>query len=117
MSALPPKDIRLAQPRFQGENFARNLKLLDGFSTIARENDCTMAQLALAWLLARRDDIIPIPGTTRLDHLEENRRAVDVRLSPDTIARLDALINSKTVSGPRYNDATFAEIDTERVPA
>jgi len=117
VSALPAKDIRLAQPRFQGENFARNLKLLDGFSTIARENDCTMAQLALAWLLARRDDIIPIPGTTRLDHLEENTRAVDIRLSPDTIARLDALINSKTVSGPRYNDATFAEIDTERVPA
>lgn len=114
VSALPAKDIRLAQPRFQGENFARNLKLLDGLSTMARENDCTMAQLALAWVLAQRDDIIPIPGTTRLDHLEENAASVEVRLSPETIARLDALINARTVSGPRYNDATFPEIDTER---
>jgi len=111
---LPPKDIRRAQPRFQGENFARNLKLLDGLSQIARQNDCTLAQLALAWLLAQRDFIIPIPGTTRLDHLEENARALDVHLSPETIARLNALINAKTVSGPRYNDATFPEIDTER---
>ena len=115
VSELPPKDIRLAMPRFQGENFARNLKLLDGFVAIARENDCTPAQLALAWLLAQRDDIIPIPATTRLDHLEENVGAVDVRLSRETIARLDALINTKTVSGPRYNAATFPEIDTERV--
>ena len=114
VTALPPKDIRLAMPRFQGENFARNLKLLDGFTAIARENDCTPAQLALAWLLAQRDDIIPIPATTRLDHLEENVGAVDVRLSAETIARLNALINAKTVSGPRYNDATFPEIDTER---
>jgi len=114
-AALPPKDIRLAMPRFQGENFQRNLKLLDGFSAIARENDCTMAQLAMAWVLGRGEHIIPIPGTTRLDHLEENARAVEVRLSADTIARLDALINSKTVSGPRYNEATFPEIDTERL--
>jgi hypothetical protein len=116
VTALPPKDIRLAMPRFQGENFARNLKLLDGFIAIARENDCTPAQLALAWLLAQRDDIIPIPATTRLDHLEENMGALDVRLTPETIARLNALINAKTVSGPRYNDATFPEIDTERTP-
>jgi aryl-alcohol dehydrogenase-like predicted oxidoreductase len=73
-----------------------------------------MAQLALAWVLARRNDIIPIPGTTRLDHLKENAAAADIRLSADTIARLDALVNAKTVSGPRYNDATFLEIDTER---
>ena len=114
VGALPPKDIRLAQPRFMGENFQRNLKLLDGFMAIARENDCTPAQLALAWLLAQRDTIIPIPGTTRLDHLEENAGALDIRLSADTIARLNVLINARTVSGPRYNDATFPEIDTER---
>jgi aryl-alcohol dehydrogenase-like predicted oxidoreductase len=114
VSSLPPKDIRLAQPRFMGENFAKNLKLLDGLSVIARENDCTMAQLSLAWLLAQRDDIVPIPATTRIDHLEENIGALDVRLSAETIARLNALINAKTVSGPRYNDATFPEIDTER---
>jgi aryl-alcohol dehydrogenase-like predicted oxidoreductase len=117
IAALPQKDIRLAMPRFQGENFVRNLTLLDGFTAIARENDCTPAQLALAWLLAQRAYIIPIPGTTRLDHLEENARAIDIRLTAETIAKLNALINSKTVSGSRYNDATFTEIDTERVPA
>jgi aryl-alcohol dehydrogenase-like predicted oxidoreductase len=111
---LPAKDIRLAQPRFQGENFARNLTLLDDLSGIARENDCTMAQLALAWLLARGDHIVPIPGTTRPNHLEENAGALDVRLSSDTVARLEALINAATVSGARYNETTFPEIDTER---
>ena len=117
LAELPPKDIRLAMPRFQPENFTRNMKLLDSFVTIARENDCTPAQLCLAWLFAQRDYIVPIPGTTRLDHLEENARAVDIRLSAETIARLNTLINAKTVSGPRYNDATFKEIDTERLPA
>jgi len=114
VAALPAKDIRLAMPRFQGENFSKNLRLLDGFSGIARENDCSMAQLALAWLLAQGDHIIPIPGTTRLDHLEENARAPDIELSADALNRLDALINTSTVSGPRYNAATFSEIDTER---
>ena len=114
VAALPAKDIRLAMPRFQGENFSKNLRLLDGFSAIARQNDCSMAQLALAWLFARGDHIIPIPGTTRLDHLEENARAPGIELSADTLKRLDALINTATVSGPRYNAATFSEIDTER---
>ena len=75
VSALPPKDIRLAMPRFQAEHFARNLGLLDGLSNIARQNGCTMAQIALAWLLAQGEHIIPIPGTTRIDHLEENMGA------------------------------------------
>ncbi len=114
VAALPAKDIRLAMPRFQGENFSKNLRLLDGFSALARENDCSMAQLALAWLFAQGDHIVPIPGTTRLDHLEENARASDIELSADTLKRLDALINTATVSGPRYNAATFSEIDTER---
>jgi len=114
VAALPAKDIRLAMPRFQGENFSKNLRLLDGFSAIAHQNDCSMAQLALAWLFARGDHIIPIPGTTRLDHLEENARAPGIELSADTLKRLDALINTATVSGPRYNAATFSEIDTER---
>jgi aryl-alcohol dehydrogenase-like predicted oxidoreductase len=114
VATLPEKDIRLAMPRFQGENFSKNLKLLDAYSAIARENDCTMAQLALAWLLARGGHIVPIPGTTRLDHLEENTRAPEVDLSAETLNRLDALINTKTVAGPRYNEATFREIDTER---
>ena len=115
VSTLPPKDIRLAMPRFQGENFARNLTLLDRLEPVAREAGCTMAQLALAWLLAQRDDILPIPGTTRLDHLEENFQAMDVRLDAATLHRLDDIVNPRTVAGPRYNNATLPEIDTEDV--
>jgi aryl-alcohol dehydrogenase-like predicted oxidoreductase len=115
MAALPAKDIRHAMPRFQNEHFPRNLKLLDGFSAIARENDCTMGQLALAWLLAKSKIVIPIPGTTRLDHLAENADAAEIRLRPDAVAKMDALINPRTVSGPRYNAPTQAEIDTEGV--
>jgi aryl-alcohol dehydrogenase-like predicted oxidoreductase len=116
VSGLPPKDIRLAMPRFQGEHFQKNLTLLDGYAAVAREQGCTMGQLALAWLLARAPHVIPIPGTTRLDHLRENWAAQDVRLSPETVDRLDGLINTRTVSGPRYNAATLPEIDTEDIP-
>ena len=112
-AALPPKDIRLAMPRFQAAHYAKNLQLLDGFAGLARENDCTMAQLALAWLLAKAPHIIPIPATTRLDHLAENAAAADVRLAPGAMERMDALINARTVSGPRYNAAQLPEIDTE----
>jgi hypothetical protein len=113
VSRLEEKDLRRNMPRFQGENWAKNVKLLDGIAQIAKECECTMAQLALAWLLARDEQIIPIPGTTKLDHVEENADAAHVRLSAQVMARLDALINDKTVSGPRYNAATQAEIDTE----
>jgi aryl-alcohol dehydrogenase-like predicted oxidoreductase len=113
VSTLPARDIRLGMPRFQGENFTRNLNLLDGFAAIAKENDCSMAQLALAWLLARAGHIVPIPGTTRLDHLAENACADAVNLRPGTMERLEALINPATVSGPRYAAATLPEIDTE----
>jgi aryl-alcohol dehydrogenase-like predicted oxidoreductase len=113
MSALPQKDIRLAMPRFQGENFARNLRLLDGLSAVARDNGCTMAQAALAWVLAQGPHVIPIPGTTRLDHLAENAAAEQLRLAPATLDRLNALINPATVSGPRYNASVLPEIDTE----
>jgi aryl-alcohol dehydrogenase-like predicted oxidoreductase len=74
-----------------------------------------MSQLALAWLLAQTGHVIPIPGTTRIDHLTENAAAADLQLSAETIRRLDALINSDTVSGARYNAATLPEIDTEDV--
>jgi aryl-alcohol dehydrogenase-like predicted oxidoreductase len=113
VSSLPPKDIRLAMPRFQGDHFAKNLSLLGGLEAIARDAGCTMAQVSLAWLLARGEHVIPIPGTTRLDHLEENVAAANVRLAQDTIDALNALINPRTVSGPRYNAATLPEIDTE----
>jgi aryl-alcohol dehydrogenase-like predicted oxidoreductase len=115
VSGLPPKDIRLAMPRFQGEHFARNLGLLDGLAGIARESGVTMGQVALAWLLAQGPHVVPIPGTTRLDHLEENFQATDVHLTESTVERLNRLINPGTVSGARYNEATQAEIDTEEI--
>jgi hypothetical protein len=110
---LPSKDIRLAMPRFQAAHYPANVKLLDGFSALARENDCTMGQLALAWLLAKAPHIIPIPATTRLDHLAQNAGSADVRLEPGAMARVEALINPSTVSGPRYAAAQLPEIDTE----
>jgi len=115
-AALPPKDIRLGMPRFQPAHWPHNRSLLPGVTAIAHELGCTTAQLALAWVLARGEHIIPIPGTTRIDHLEEDAAAVDLQLSPDTMARLDTLINPTTISGPRYNDATLPEIDTEEIP-
>ena len=110
---LEESDLRLTMPRFRAENFTRNLLLLDEFSRIAVEVGCTMAQLALAWILAQGDHIIPIPGTRHLEFVEENAGAVDVVLDTTTVARLDQLINQDTVSGPRYNEATQKEIDTE----
>jgi hypothetical protein len=113
VSSLGPKDIRTTMPRFSPENYAANLRLLDGYEQVARDVGCTPAQLALAWLLARGDHVIPIPGTTRIEHLRENLGALEVSLTAATVARLNSLINRHTVVGPRYSAATQAEIDTE----
>ena len=113
VAGLDAKDLRRTMPRFQGDNFTNNLKLLDGFGEIAGEVGCSMAQLALAWVLAKDEIIVPIPGTTNPDHLVENWQAQTVVLDEATIGRLDTLINAATVHGPRYNAATQAEIDTE----
>jgi aryl-alcohol dehydrogenase-like predicted oxidoreductase len=113
VEGLDAKDIRRAMPRFAAPHFERNLRLYDAYAAIAREATCTPAQLALAWLLARGEHIVPIPGTTRPEHLEENVAAVQLALPAGTLARVDALINQQSVSGARYNDATQAEIDTE----
>ena len=110
---LEAKDIRRQMPRFDPEPYARNLALLDGFKGVASETGCTPAQLALAWVLARGGNVIALFGTKSLEHLDENLGADGLRLSPDAIARLDALINQNTVSGARYNAATQTEIDTE----
>jgi aryl-alcohol dehydrogenase-like predicted oxidoreductase len=112
-STLPPKDIRLGMPRFQSEHFPKNLQLLDGLAALAEEQRCTMGQLALAWVLAQGSHIVALPGTTRLDHLEENAGASGITLTHDMQRRLDALINPRTVSGARYAPAVQAEIDTE----
>lgn len=113
VATLEPKDIRRGMPRFEPATYERNLALLPAYEALAREAGCTPAQLALAWLLHRGDGIVPIPGTRSRAHLRENLGALTVRLAPDLAGRLDALINQRTVSGPRYNAAATAEIDTE----
>jgi aryl-alcohol dehydrogenase-like predicted oxidoreductase len=110
---LEAKDIRRQMPRFDPEPYAQNLKLLEGYKAVAEEVGCTPAQLALAWVLARGEHIVALFGTKSPEHLAENLGADGIRLSPDTVARLDALINQNTVSGTRYNAAIQTEIDTE----
>ncbi len=113
LGGLDAKDIRRGMPRFQPDTYAANLTLLDGLRALAHAADCTMAQLALAWLLARGDHVLAIPGTTQIDHLEENVAAAKVHIDADLVARLDALINQQTVAGARYGAATSGEVDTE----
>ena len=110
---LEAKDIRRQMPRFEAANYAANLEMLPAYMDIAREAGCTPAQLALAWLLAKDENIIPIFGTRQPEHLDDNAGAAAVALDGGIVARLDALINQQTVTGPRYNAATQQEIDTE----
>ena len=113
VGTLDARDIRRSMPRFAPGNHAANLKLLPGYQAMAKEVDCTPAQLALAWLLHQGEHIIPIPGTTRVEHLLDNLGAVKVKLGASILARLDALFNEKTVAGNRYNDQANREVDTE----
>jgi aryl-alcohol dehydrogenase-like predicted oxidoreductase len=100
---LEPDDYRRNSPRFQGENFAKNLRLLDEVNAIARDKGCTPSQLALAWVLAQGDDIVPIPGTKHRKYLEENAAAGDVRLSGAELARIDRALPPGVAAGTRYN--------------
>lgn len=114
---LPEKDLRctVARPRFEPEAFAQNSLLLGPFKTIAERNNCSMAQLALAWLLAIEDQtLIPIPGTKHISFMIENAGADSVQLDEHTVAELNNLINKDTVVGARYSAARMAEADSER---
>lgn len=113
LAALEAKDIRRGMPRFAPENFAANRRLLPPYQALAAAAGCTSAQLALAWLLQKAPHIIPIPGTTSVQHLHEDLLATQVQLSLDTIAAVDALINQNTVTGARYNEQASGEVDTE----
>ncbi|MDT3735919.1 MAG: aldo/keto reductase [Denitratisoma sp.] len=110
---LEAKDIRRQMPRFEPANYEKNLALLPEYRRIADDAGCTPAQLALAWLLAKGEHILPILGTRQPEHLDENAGGASVRLDGGIVARLDALINQQSVAGPRYNAATQREIDTE----
>ena len=113
VSMLQPKDIRKGMPRFEPDNYAVNSKLLSPYRALAQEAGCTPAQFALAWLLHKAPHVLPIPGTTSVEHLKEDLAATEVKLSPDVIARAEALINQQTVRGNRYNAQSGSEVDTE----
>jgi len=113
IAAFDAKDIRRTMPRFAPEHYAANLELLPAYHALAQEAGCSPAQLALAWLLHQGDDLIPIPGTTSVAHLLDDLGAVDVKLSADLMARVEALINERTVAGDRYNAQANSEVDTE----
>jgi aryl-alcohol dehydrogenase-like predicted oxidoreductase len=106
---LAPDDWRRQNPRFQGENFRKNLDVVATVEELARLKGCTPAQLALAWLLSRGEDVIPIPGSTRAERVEENAAAVRVNLSPDELASLDAV--APTVAGDRYSEGGMRAVN------
>jgi aryl-alcohol dehydrogenase-like predicted oxidoreductase len=107
----PEGDFRRGDPRYQGENFDANRRAASAVREIAARKGVTPGQIALAWLLHKGPDIVPIPGTKRRKYLEENVGAVDVRLTPDEMATLVAALAPERVSGPRYNEKQMAQVD------
>lgn len=103
-SQFPADDYRRHSPRFQGENFAKNLLLVDKVKELATRHDCTPGQLALAWVLAQGDDIVPIPGTKRRRYLEENVGAIELKLSPDDLAEIEKIFPIGAATGARYTE-------------
>jgi aryl-alcohol dehydrogenase-like predicted oxidoreductase len=108
---LEPDDYRRQSPRFQGENFAKNLDVVAQIQAMAREKGCTPSQLALAWLLAQGDDVIPIPGTKHRRYLEENVAAVDIRLTDEDLRRIDDVAPHGVAAGERYNASMLALVN------
>ena len=106
---IPEDDYRRNDPRYQGENFAKNMALVDVVKDIARSKNAAPGQIALAWLLAQGEDITPIPGTKRLKYLEENAASVAVALTADDLARLDALATQ--TAGPRYGERGMGMVE------
>jgi aryl-alcohol dehydrogenase-like predicted oxidoreductase len=106
-----PDDHRRNSPRFQGENLQKNLDLVKKVEEIAREKKCSSSQLALAWVLAQGDDIVPIPGTKRVKYLEDNVGAVEVNLSADDLAEIERVMPKGAAAGQRYNESMMRLID------
>jgi aryl-alcohol dehydrogenase-like predicted oxidoreductase len=113
MATLDAKDIRRGMPRFQPEHWPANLALQARAQALAQEAGCTLAQMALAWVLSRGPQVLAIPGTTRVDHLHENLAAAGLAVPAALLARLDALVSPLTVSGGRYSAQANLEVDTE----
>jgi aryl-alcohol dehydrogenase-like predicted oxidoreductase len=108
---LAPEDYRRNSPRFQGENFAKNLDLVSQIQAVATEKGATASQLALAWLLAQGDDIVPIPGTKRRAYLEENVAAVDITLTSNDLSRIEAVAPKGAAAGERYPTQTMSTVN------
>jgi aryl-alcohol dehydrogenase-like predicted oxidoreductase len=107
----PEGDFRRGDPRFQGANYDANVRAASLVKTIAERKNATPGQVALAWLLHKGDDIVPIPGTKRRTYLEENIAAVSLRLEPEEVAELDYALSPEAISGPRYNEKLMAMVD------
>ena len=108
---FPEDDFRQNHPRFQGENFKKNLELVEEVEAMAREKGCTTAQLALAWVLAQGEDIVPIPGTKHVRYLDENIGALDVTLTDADLQRLDDILPPGAAAGPRYAERAMAAVN------
>jgi aryl-alcohol dehydrogenase-like predicted oxidoreductase len=111
LDQLEEKDNRRNHPRFQGENFERNLELVRRVETMAAEKGCRPSQLALAWLLAQGKDVVPIPGTRRRSHLEENAAAASLVLSQEDLARLDRELPLGAGAGTRYAESQMSSVN------
>jgi aryl-alcohol dehydrogenase-like predicted oxidoreductase len=111
VDTLEEGDYRRNSPRFVGENLAHNVSLVGSLERIAAEKKCRPAQLALAWLLARGPDIVPIPGTKRVERLEENAGALNVKLTPEDIARIDAAFPPGAAKGARYPEQAMKALN------
>ncbi|MFL5319186.1 MAG: aldo/keto reductase [Myxococcaceae bacterium] len=108
---LPENDYRRSSPRFQGENFKKNLDLVDRVNDIAKEKKCTASQLALAWVMAQGPDIVPIPGTTRPKHLEENKAAAEISLTKEDLRRIEDVAPKGAAAGLRYPEAGMKNVN------
>ena len=106
-----PDDYRRMSPRFQGNNFYKNLELVEKVKTLAQDKGCTPSQLALAWVLARGETIIPIPGTKRRSYLEENIAALDIILTPEELSEMDAIFPTGVASGLRYPENMMGSVN------
>jgi aryl-alcohol dehydrogenase-like predicted oxidoreductase len=111
LDMLDQTDFRRSNPRFQGKNMQKNLKLVSEIETIAAEKKCTPAQLALAWVLAQGNDIVPIPGTKRTKYLEENVKALGLKLRPEDLKRIDRVARPGVAAGLRYPEAAMQSVN------
>ncbi|GAB2454288.1 aldo/keto reductase [Comamonas humi] len=114
VASLAPGDIRSTMPRFAPEAYARNLRLLAPMRDIAERAGCTLAELAIAWVVNQGEHVVALPGTTSVDHLRENVRGAALRLDAALLAELDELFRPEAIAGDRYTPASQREVDTEK---